>query len=168
LVGFDLAHGGAVEIEPISVVNDAIENGVAERRLADDLMPGGDRKLAGDQRGATTVAILDDFHEIAPLTGGEAIRAPVIEHEEIGFDQDAEQPGKAAIAMGEFKIGKQPRHARIMHGVTISAGFCASAHANHDLPMPQGPVTRRLRCSAIQRLVASCWNRALSSRRGVR
>jgi hypothetical protein len=34
---------------------------------------------------------------------------------------------------------------------------------NHDFPMPHGPVTSRLRCSAIQLQVAICWNRALTS-----
>jgi hypothetical protein len=36
-------------------VDDAIENGVADRRLADHLMPG-HGELAGDQNGAAAVA----------------------------------------------------------------------------------------------------------------
>jgi hypothetical protein len=35
--------------------------------------------------------------------------------------------------------------------------FCASAHDNSDdLPTPHDPVTRRLRCSTIQRPAAIC------------
>jgi hypothetical protein len=38
-------------------MDDAIENGVADRRLADHLMPGWHGKLASDQDGAAAVAI---------------------------------------------------------------------------------------------------------------
>ena len=43
-----------------------------------------------------------------------------------------------------------------------------SAEASHVLPIPHGPVMSRLRCSAIQRQVASCCIRALSSFLGLR
>ena len=46
--------------------------------------------------------------------------------------------------------------------------FCPSAQAIQVFPTPQGPVIIRLRASLIQRPVASCWNRARSSLRGVR
>jgi hypothetical protein len=88
-------------------VNNAIQDRVSEGGLGNHFKPDCHGELAGDQDGATAIAILDDLHEIAPMARGEAIRSPIVEHEEIGFDQDAEQPGKAAIAMGEFKIGKQ-------------------------------------------------------------
>ena len=42
----------------------------------DHLVPGGGGKLAGDQRRARAVVVLDNLHQIAPLIGGEAFRAP--------------------------------------------------------------------------------------------
>ena len=113
----------ALERETIGVVDEAIEDGVGEGRLADDLVPRVDRQLAGDQRRAGAVAVLDDLHEIAPLVGDEAVRAPVVEDQQIGLGQRAEQTREAAVAVGELQIGEQARHASVMHRVAVPAGF---------------------------------------------
>jgi hypothetical protein len=110
LVGFDLAHRGSFEFEPVRVVDDTIQDRVTEGRLADYIVPSGDGELAGDQYGATTMAILDDLHEISALAGREAIGAPVIEYEEIDLDQHPEQSREAAVAVGEIEIGEQCSH----------------------------------------------------------
>jgi hypothetical protein len=39
--GFDFAHRWPVEFEAVGVVDDAVQDGVAESELANDLMPGG-------------------------------------------------------------------------------------------------------------------------------
>ena len=82
-----------------------------------------DGELAGDQRRAAAIAVLDDLHQIAPLVGGEPVRAPVVEDQQIGLDQRAEQPREAAVAVGQFQIGEQPRHAGVVHGVAVAAGL---------------------------------------------
>ena len=69
LAGFELAHRRAVELEPVGIVDNAIQDRVAESGLADNLMPGCHGELAGDEDGAAAMAILDDLHEIAPLAG---------------------------------------------------------------------------------------------------
>ena len=38
--GFDLAHRGAVELEPVGVVDNAIQYRIAESGFANNLMPG--------------------------------------------------------------------------------------------------------------------------------
>jgi len=50
--GLLLAQTVATELQAVSVMNDPIEDGVGERRLADQIVPAVDRDLAGDQRGA--------------------------------------------------------------------------------------------------------------------
>ena len=116
------AHRLAVEFEAIGVVNQAVENGIGKGRFADDIVPGGDGQLAGDQDRALAVAVLDDFHQVAALTGGQAIRAPVVQDEEVRLDQGPEQPRKAAIAMGQFEIGEQAWHPLIDDGEVVAAG----------------------------------------------
>ena len=97
-------------------MNNTIQDRIAERRLADNnLMPSCHGELAGDQDGAPLMAILDDLHKIAPLAGREAIRPPVIEHEEIDLDQHPEQPREATVAVGEIEIGKQARHTGVVN-----------------------------------------------------
>jgi hypothetical protein len=51
------------------VVHDAIENGIGESWLADDVVPAADRQLAGEQGRGTAVAILDDLERRCPGTG---------------------------------------------------------------------------------------------------
>ena len=82
LIGFELAHRRPFEREPIGVVNDAIEDGVGEGWLADDLVPRLHRELTGDQRRAGAVAVLNDLHQVAPLAGSEPVRAPVVEDQQ--------------------------------------------------------------------------------------
>jgi len=81
------------------------------RRLSNNIVPRG-----GDRDGAAAVAILDDFHEIAVLAGGEAIRSPIVEDEEIDLDQHAEQAREAAVAVGDIESGEQARNPGVVDG----------------------------------------------------
>src|SRR3954463_11500064 len=69
----------ALEREPVSVVHQAIENGIGKGRIADDLVPMFDRKLAGHHGRAAAVPILHDFQEVAALLGGHWSKSPIIE-----------------------------------------------------------------------------------------
>ena len=67
----------------MSVVNEAVEDGVGEGRIADDLAPLLDRNLAGDDRGSELMGILEDFEEIALLGFGERRQAPIVQDQEL-------------------------------------------------------------------------------------
>ena len=56
------------EIDPLRVVNDAIENGISVGGIADQLVPFVNRDLAGDDRRSPTVAFFEDFEEV--VAGG--------------------------------------------------------------------------------------------------
>jgi hypothetical protein len=58
------AHALASELD-LGIVNNAIENCVGERRIADDVMPAIDRHLAGEKDRTGVVAVLDDFEQVA-------------------------------------------------------------------------------------------------------
>src|SRR5262245_61781643 len=68
----------ALELETMGIVDDAIEDGVGDGRLADDVVPAIDGDLAGDEGGAAAIALLDDLQQIAALVGGERLQAPVV------------------------------------------------------------------------------------------
>lgn len=79
-VGFDVKRTEAgvlfspafsCEFEAVSVVDQAVENGVGEGRICDRLVPVLDGQLAGDDGGAAAVTILEDFEKVAPLRSGE-------------------------------------------------------------------------------------------------
>ena len=74
------AHAVPFDLQSVGVVDEAVEDGVGERGVADDLVPLLDRNLAGDQNRRALVAILEDFEEIALLGLGELRQAPIIQN----------------------------------------------------------------------------------------
>jgi hypothetical protein len=74
-----LGQAVAAQLQTMGVVDDAVEDGVGQGRLADQVVPFVDRDLAGDQRGAAAVAVFDDFEQVVALLGPERLKAPIIE-----------------------------------------------------------------------------------------
>ena len=64
----------------MGIVNETIEDGVGIGRIADYFVPLVERELAGNHRGAASVAFLEDFQEVVPGGGVERLQAPVIEN----------------------------------------------------------------------------------------
>ncbi len=69
-------HGSALEGYPVSVVEQPVEDGVAEGWIADDIVPVVDGDLAGEQRAAAGIAVVEDLKEVVPALAGEGRRAP--------------------------------------------------------------------------------------------
>ena len=69
------------------------------------------------------MTILDDLHQIAALVRIETIRPPVVEDQQVGLGEHAEQACEAAVTVRQFEVGEQARHARVMHGIAVAAGF---------------------------------------------
>src|SRR5262249_57058870 len=79
-VRFRLTHRALpLELEAVGVMHEPIEDGVGEGGFANEVVPGFDGELTGDQRRAAGVALLDDLHEVAPLAGVEAVGTEVVE-----------------------------------------------------------------------------------------
>ena len=67
----------------MGVVDEAVEDGVGECRIADDLVPLLDRNLAGDDGRSALMAVFEDFEEIALLWLGEDRQAPVVQDQQL-------------------------------------------------------------------------------------
>lgn len=114
----------------MGVVHDPVEDGIRERGFTDHVVPGVQWQLAGDDRRPGFVSIFDDFHEIAALRGGQPVRSPVVEDEQLGFGQTAEQtaeqpaerPGEASVAVREFQVVKEPRQTLVERRDPVPAG----------------------------------------------
>jgi len=117
-----LAHALAGKFDPVGIVDDAIEDRIGKRRIANDVMPAIDRRLAGENNRARIVTILDDFEQIARLLGRERLRSPVIEDEEFDPADAAQQFGVAAVTARERERGEQPWNAMVEHGEVFFAG----------------------------------------------
>jgi hypothetical protein len=59
--GVDLAAGLSLEIEPVGIVDQAIQDGVADGWVREAGMPICNRHLSGDHGGRSVIAIIQDF-----------------------------------------------------------------------------------------------------------
>ena len=93
IAGVLLSHAFSGELKAVSVVNEAIQDGVAERWVADNVVPMFNRDLAGDDGRGATVAIIEDLQTVAPFGRIENRQAPIVEDQELnpadGFEQSA-------------------------------------------------------------------------------
>lgn len=71
----------------MSVVQQAIQNGVCQGRITNDFVPMHDGQLTRDKRGATAMTILHDFQQIGSLCQCRRFQPPIINDQEIGFGQ---------------------------------------------------------------------------------
>src|SRR5271154_6227624 len=115
-----LAQTVALELQAMGIVNDAIEDGVGECWLADQIVPTVDRDLAGDQGGAAAVAVLDDLEHVVALLGPERFEPPIIEDQQLDAAEGAHQSRVATITAGEREIAEHPRYALIENRAVIA------------------------------------------------
>ena len=67
IAGVLLSHAFSGELKAVSIVNEAVQDCVAEGGVTDDVVPMFDGDLAGDDGRGATVAIVKDLQKIAPF-----------------------------------------------------------------------------------------------------
>ena len=122
----------------MGVVDDAVEDGVGDGRLADDVVPSVDGYLAGDERCAVAVAFFDDLQQIAALVGSERLEAPIVEDEQPHLAEPLHHPAIAAVAAGEGEIGEQLGDALIEDGAVVATGLVAEGAGEPRFADPGG------------------------------
>ena len=65
IAGVLLSHAFSGELQTVSVVNEAIQDSVAEGWVADNFVPMFDGDLAGNDGRGATVAIIKDLQKVA-------------------------------------------------------------------------------------------------------
>src|SRR6202022_3199633 len=101
--GVVLSHAFSGELKTVSVVNEAVQDRVAEGGVADDVVPMFDGDLAGNDGRGATVAIIEDLQKVAPFGRIENREAPIVEDEELNPAEGFAQAAIAAVAAGESK-----------------------------------------------------------------
>ena len=107
--GLGAAQGGAPELDPVGTREQAVADGVGDRRFAQALVPERDRELARDDRGAQARPILDHLEQVGGLGVGERLEGKVIEHEDVDPGQAASRrgrrPSRRAVASSVSRRG---------------------------------------------------------------
>ena len=135
----DLAHAVSLECEAVSVVNEAVEDGVGDGGIGDDLVPVVDRHLAGDDGRTALMAVIDHFEEIATLIAGEGSKPPIVEYEKIDTRERLEEASIASVAASERESLEQPWKAMIKDGAIVTAGLVAERASDSTLAGPGRP-----------------------------
>src|SRR5690606_742327 len=84
------AQALASKVEPMGIVDEAIEHGVGIGRISNEHMPLVHGELAGDDGGTMTIAIFEDFQEVVTGTSVERLEPPVIEDQQIDTAEPAQ------------------------------------------------------------------------------
>ena len=82
-------------------MNEAVQDRVTESGIADDLVPVFHGDLACDDNRCTSMAIIENLEEVAPLGPIENRQAPVIEDKELNVSERFEQTAITPVATRE-------------------------------------------------------------------
>ena len=104
-------------------MDQAVEDGIGQRRVADGGMPVRYRQLAGDDGRATAMAVIDDFQQIAPAFVGQRGQPPVIDDQDVGSRHLGQGLGITAIVSPEGQSGQQTRQSDIEDAVALPTGL---------------------------------------------
>ena len=63
----------------MGIVDEPVEDGIGEGGAADDVVPGVDGQLAGDDGGGAAVSVLEDLEQVAAFVRGEGGEAPIVQ-----------------------------------------------------------------------------------------
>jgi hypothetical protein len=119
-------------------VDQAIEDGVGERRIFQIGMPLLHRQLAGDERGATIVAIIQDLQEVASDRIRQRREAEVIYDQQIGLGELSQEGGLALQRRMPEQLVHEARDAEAAHAVIGSTGGVADGARNEALADASG------------------------------
>src|ERR1700733_1709711 len=115
------------QFDAMGAVHDAVEDGIADRRIADQLVPARHGDLAGHQQRTFLVAVIDDLQQVAPLLRVQRFRAPVVDDQQPGALQHRQHPREPSFTTGDRELGEQPRRAPIEHREAFPAGLVSQS-----------------------------------------
>src|SRR5215831_851244 len=151
----------------MGVVNKAVKDRVGISRITNEGMPFIDGDLAGEDRRAATVTLLEDLVEVTTGAGVERFEAPIVKDEELDTGKAAQDASIAAIAAGERELGEELGDALIKDRAVVTASLVTERTGKPTLADPGGPaqdqIVVRLDPVAIGELVEQ---RAVEAARG--
>jgi hypothetical protein len=111
--------------DAMSVVDEAVQNGVGVSGIADDLMPVVYGKLEGDDGRPAAISLLEDFKEVVTGRGVERLQPPVVEDQQpsdLSLAQ-TEVPKKVAFTRENWFFGGT-RQNRFLQCLTLTDTRC--------------------------------------------
>lgn len=95
-------------------MNEAIQDCIAQGRIAYNIMPKFHGDLAGDDGGSAPVTIVEDLEQIASFGRIEHRQPPVIQDQELNAAERFEQAAVTAVAACEGECFEQARDTMVL------------------------------------------------------
>ena len=127
-------HGGAFEIDTVRVVDEPVEDSIAESRVTDEVVPVFDGDLACEDGAAPGIAVVEDFEEVVPPLAREGSEPPVIEDEQPGLGEPLDELGIGTVASGEGEFIEKPGEPVVTRRDPDSAGLMTESAGDVGLP----------------------------------
>ena len=109
----------------MSVVDEAVQDGVGVGGVADDVVPGGHRELGGDDRRSAAISLLEDFEQVMTGAGVERLKAEVV-------SADEREDGLRRVLNLGHTIGHaleaETGYRRLLHGEAVAWGMIAATN----------------------------------------
>ena len=118
-----LAHGFAREFQPISVMNQPVENAVGQRRITNLFMPVSDRYLRSEHSGPALITVITEFQKVTPFAILQRRHREVIQHQNVDAREPHQQTAEAAVRMCDIEFAKEFSRAFVQNGVTVAASL---------------------------------------------
>lgn len=115
-----------------------VEDGVSDGGIADPFVPGVDGVLAGDEGGAAPLAVVEDLEEEAVLVGLEGRQSPIVDEEQVDAGQFFQQPGEAAVGLGQVELTEELGHVAVEGSEALSTGLVGQGAGQIGLAHPGG------------------------------
>lgn len=113
--GFQLSLRFTHQIDPMGIVDDAIENGSCQSWVFEVVVPEIDWDLGDQDAGAPLPAVVKDLKQMADLIRLQGISEPVIQDKKRCFGQAVQQLSPGPIGQGAFDFVEQSLAAKITH-----------------------------------------------------
>jgi hypothetical protein len=101
---FLLADRLAGQFDPVSIVHQTVQNAVGHRGITDLRMPLLHGQLAGQDRGASVIAVIADLQEIAAFLLVQRCHGKIIHHQHIDAGDSFQCAAQASIRTRDHQL----------------------------------------------------------------
>ena len=104
-------------------MDQAFQDGIGDAGVGDVVMPVFNGKLAGDEGGVVTVAVLDGFEKISPFGIVQRSQTEIVQDKHMSFGELIHESSVGAIGAGESDLIEELGRTEIQGAEAFSAGF---------------------------------------------
>ena len=106
--GLGPSHGASLQFDTVRIVEEAIADSVGLVRVANDVVPVGDRELAGNQDGGAFATFLDDFDQVPAFRRRAAAPGASRRWPADRLGQPGQESGVRAVATADRHLVQEP------------------------------------------------------------